>query len=576
MKLSKLFITSALTIFAACSKNQDTSSDLLTSLTAINPQVKTTTSDGKNVMWENGDEIAVFVQGGSDESQSAVYRTNISSPAATATFTPSNGLQPVKQGNNYLAVYPASQLYVWNSAGKKKCSMDLPADQKVSVPGWDKRASLMAASSASNEFFFNHCVSYVKFTVTESSPEIVSFSVSSGNGTEAVASRVSVSMADDNAITVNETTPANLQKTEATLSMENGGAFPVGIYYVAILSKTYSEGLILICKDAEGNTFGRKNTPDGLAMTPGTVGNYGEIKSVVSGSDIEPLKPFDIFNGPKYVSLVGDSITTYEGTLVTTYADSENGGAYYPTGTVTSVTQQYWHKVIKKMSNAVLEVNNSLRGSMVIRRTESNYENKDYTARVALHGLGSPDVVFIHGGTNDCTKHSAEYAIRPGMYRADMYLSESFLTESFSKGFVDNPAYDNEAYKGMSPSNLPSDEEFNKVYAAAEAADTWEKVTSLEDRTFIHAYVKLLNMIHFKHPNAKVVMIIGDALTKRAQQAILKIAEHYGQLYGYKSVNFFGLADSISKVSGAHPDDAGFTYMADEIYRQVGSYIDGE
>lgn len=576
MKPIRLFITSAFVIFAACTKNQDISTSLSDSLTAINPQVKTTTSDGKNVMWENGDEIAVFVQGGSDESQSAIYRTDISSPAATATFTLSNGLQPVKQDNNYLAVYPATQLYVWNSAGKKKCSMDLPSDQKVTVPGWDKRASLMAASSATDEFLFNHCVSYVKFTVSETSPTIVSFSVSSGNGLEPVASRVSVAMADDNTISVSETTPTSLQKTEATLSMENGGAFPVGTYYIAILSKTYSEGLVLTCKDAEGNTFGRKVTPDALDMTPGTVGNYGEIKSVVSGSNIEPLKPFDIFNTPIRVSLVGDSITTYEGTLVTTYADSENGGAYYPTGTVTSVTQQYWYKTINKMSNAILEVNNSLRGSMVIRRTESNYENKDYTARVALHGLGSPDVVFIHGGTNDCTKHSESYAIRPGMYRADMYLSESFLTESFSKGFVNNPAYDNEAYKGMAPSNLPSDEDFNKVYATAEAANTWEKVTALEDRTFIHAYVKLLNMIHFKHPDAKVVMIIGDALTKRAQEAILKIAGHYGQLYGYKSVNFFGLGNSISKVSGAHPDDAGFTYMADEIYRQVGNYIDGE
>ena len=126
----------------------------------------------------------------------------------------------------------------------------------------------------------------------------------------------------------------------------------------------------------------------------------------------------------------------------------------------------------------------------------------------------------------------------------------------------------------MAPANLPSDEDFNKVYATAEAADTWEEVVALEDRSFIHAYVKLLNMIHYKHPNAKVVMIIGDALTKRAQQAILKIAGHYEQKYGYRCVNFFGLSDSISKVSGAHPDDAGFTYMADEIFKQVGTYID--
>ena len=52
------------------------------------------------------------------------------------------------------------------------------------------------------------------------------------------------------------------------------------------------------------------------------------------------------------------------------------------------------------------------------------------------------------------------------------------------------------------------------------------------------------------------------------------MADHYGSLYGYKCVNFFGLGDKISKVSGVHPDDAGFTYMADAIYDQVGSYID--
>ena len=81
-------------------------------------------------------------------------------------------------------------------------------------------------------------------------------------------------------------------------------------------------------------------------------------------------------------------------------------------------------------------------------------------------------------------------------------------------------------------------------------------------------------MIHFKHPNAKVVIIIGDALTKRAMQALVTIADHYKSLYGYRYVDFFGQADQISKAAGAHPDDAGFTYMANKIYDEVGSYID--
>ena len=278
-----------------------------------------------------------------------------------------------------------------------------------------------------------------------------------------------------------------------------------------------------------------------------------------TGSSIAPLDPFDIFNPnkkTKRVSLLGDSITSFKGTLPAYF--EENDAAYYPTGNVTSVTQQYWHKLIyNKMSNAVLDVNNSWRGSTVVWREHPDYDGKDYCARVERYGLGNPDVILIHGGTNDCTKYSASHQTLANKYRANLYPGE--------------------AYEGMAPASIPSDAEFEAVYDLAEAADTWEEIVALDDEYFIHAYVKLLNMIHFKHPNAKVVIIIGDWLTKRAQQSLTKIAEHYGQLYGYKYVAFepdFNNVGPISKVSSAHPDDAGFSYMADTIYEKVGSYID--
>lgn len=586
MKLTNIIFAAALVASVTCTKDQDipeTVGDAAgqMTITAINPEIKTTTTDGVNVKWEKGDEIAVFVSGGTgDNSKSAIFKTSISTPASAATFNCTNGLTPVKQDNIYLAIFPASQLYVWNTSPKKKCSMDIPAEQKVSAPGWDKRASLMAATSTTNEFVFRHCVSYVKFTITETSPQIKSFNVSAD---EPVVARVSVQMTDDNTVTATQSTPTDLQFNTATLSMEDGTPFPVGTYYVAILAKAYTNGLTLTCVDADGKKFGGKTTPKDIEMTPGAVGNYGNVCSTVSGSGIDPLKPFDLFNMPKRVSLVGDSITTYEGTLVTNFANSENGGAYYPIyvdgvpSKVTSVTDQYWHKLIyNKMSNAVLDVNNSLRGSMVVRRTQENYLNLDFTARTAIYGLGSPDVVIIHGGTNDCTKHSESYAYRPGLYRADMLLSASFLNDSFDAGFVDNSAYNAEPYRGMDPTNLPSDAEFNAVFTTAEAADTWDEILALEDRSFIHSYVKLLNIIHFKHPHAKVVMLIGDALTKPAQEAILKIAGHYEELYGYKCVNFFEKGESISKASGVHPDGAGFTFMADTIFEQVGDYIEGK
>lgn len=338
-----------------------------------------------------------------------------------------------------------------------------------------------------------------------------------------------------------------------TSKVNTGGAIQyvnIGVYNLNNTSKVAAKGYVRCIRDVQLDGTGETPEPEPEPEPDPTPDPENPVDQVTPG--IDPLNPFDIFSSPRRVSLVGDSITTFEGTLVTEF-DSENGGAYYPTGNVTSVENQYWHKLIyEKMSNAILDVNNSLRGSCVVRR--ETHPGLDYPARVQLYGLGNPDVILIHGGTNDCTKHSADYAPRPGMYRADMYPGD--------------------AYQGMTPTTIPTAAEFKAVYDAAEAATTWEQLVTLEDGYFVHAYVKLLNMIHFKYPDAKVVIIIGDALTKRAQQALLEIAGHYEQLYGYKCVNFFGLADSISKASGAHPDDDGFTYMADMIYEQVGSYID--
>lgn len=305
------------------------------------------------------------------------------------------------------------------------------------------------------------------------------------------------------------------------------------------------------------------------------------VRDVKSSGDQTPNND-PTTNNKKKVSLVGDSITTFAGTLVTNFADSENGGAYYPTGTVTSVTDQYWYKLINsKMSNAALDANNSLRGSMVTRRQETGYEGKDFSSRVATYGLGDPYLVLIHGGTNDCTIHSASYLYRPGLYRADLLLSDAFLAGSYTDDnrFVGNAAYESEPYKGMMPGTIPSDNEFNTVFTRAEAASTWSEIQALEDRSFIHAYVKLLNMVHFKYPNAKVVMIIPDYITNQCWQSLKKIGDHYGQKYGYKYVDFYTDGNSnpnISKVSGAHPDGAGFTYMANKIYQETGSYIDPE
>lgn len=573
MKLITLFFAASLVSLAGCAKNNDIQDDSLARIKAVSLEFKTTTSDGVNVMWENGDKIALFAQGA--DAQSAIYQTALSTPSSSASFTLTNDLQPVKQESVYLAAYPASELTLWSDSPNKQCTMELPAHQKVSAQGWDKSASLMAAASATDEFVFNHCVAYVKFTIAEDSPSVVSFSAASD--AETVASKVNIAFDEDNTVSV--TASHESQTTEAILSMENGDAFAPGTYYLAVLPKTYAGGFVFTFTTADGKTI-VKTVEGEVEMPAGAVANLGQVKNVAPGSSIEPLKPFQLF-GMLRVSLVGDSISTYEGYIPSDFnaMHSEGNASYYPNSglSVSDVSQTYWHKLIyDKIQNATLDMNNSFRGTMVTRRLEKNYLDCDYCARVAKWGLGTPDVILIHGGTNDSSKHSASYVNRPGTYRADMFLSDAFLAKyDATGGKIDgNADYANETYKGMAPSTLPTDEEFNKVYAAAEAADTWEEILALEDRSFIHAYVKLLNMIHFKHPQAKVVMIIGDGLTKRAQEAIIKIAGHYDAKYGYKYVNFFPLAANITPDNNVHPDANAHTYMADYIYTQVGSYIE--
>lgn len=539
-------------------------------ITAISPGTpsKTVLNNNTKVFWTSEDKLGVY----SGANTTAIYESKLEESSAEAKFGRTSDNKPVMAGGKYYAVYPSSAIIKWNLTDDAAevsgpfCTVNIPKKQTATVGSWDPKAALLVASSQTNQMAFKHGVSYVRFEVTEQTGNFVSAWLVAQNKEKLSDPQAVVEFGTSGEVLV---TPKAAAVNYVGLAHSDAKTvFAPGAYYMAILPGEFPEGVTLYFSDAKGLVA---NTPiSALTLNPGEVADLGSIAALTfaegeipdidqssgfgeTNNSINPMNPFDVVYATTKVSLVGDSITTYEGTLVTNFKDSENGGAYYPTGTVTSVTQQYWHKLINKMSNAVLDVNNSLRGSCVIRR--DTHVGADYPARMQLYGLGNPDVVLIHGGTNDCSKHSADYAPRPGFYRADMYPGE--------------------AYAGMAPTSLPTDAEFKTVYDAAEAATTWDQLVALEDTYFIHAYVKLINMIHFKHPNAKVVMIIGDALTKRAQEAILKIADHYGQKYGYKCVNFFG-ATNISKVSGAHPDDAGFTVMADKIYNEVGTYIDAK
>ena len=107
----------------------------------------------------------------------------------------------------------------------------------------------------------------------------------------------------------------------------------------------------------------------------------------------------------KSVSILGDSYSTFEGFI------PEGNYCWYnlnPDEDHTdgeALTQTWWHKFIKE-NGYKLEKNNSFSGATICN---TGYEKADYSDRsfiTRMKDLGSPDIIYIFGGTNDSWANS--------------------------------------------------------------------------------------------------------------------------------------------------------------------------
>ena len=211
------------------------------------------------------------------------------------------------------------------------------------------------------------------------------------------------------------------------------------------------------------------------------------------------------------VSLIGDSITTYQG--YTLFPSNYQ----YPKSSYTdftSVTQTYWYQLIYgKMTNALLEANSSHTATCVQNTTKNGYPGYGFLNRYA--DLGNPDVIFINGGTND---------------------SWSF--------------------------NLP-----------VGTLDFTIATDDLDTYQFAQAYDKLIRLLEGKYPDAKIFCIIGDCVMDSQYsayaQVIRDVCNHY-EIH-YAEVVFADRA--ASTYDSVHPNVAGMNEMADQIWEQVKSYL---
>jgi lysophospholipase L1-like esterase len=165
--------------------------------------------------------------------------------------------------------------------------------------------------------------------------------------------------------------------------------------------------------------------------------------------------------------------------------------------------------------------------------------------------MGNPDVIILHGGTNDCSNRGKSIALYP-----------------------DYPTYGGTNYND---SACPTEAQIKTMCDNAAALTTRDAILKLNDTTFVEAYIKLLCLMHQQYPNAKVVMVIGDKIHAGTRLAIQRIANNYASKWGYRCVNLQDTeCGTIAKLDGdnTHPSEAGHETMAKYIYTKVGTYID--
>ena len=336
-------------------------------------------------------------------------------------------------------------------------------------------------------------------------------------------------------------------------------------YYTKAYPNTSTKGTAVVETSCEGLTDAQFTDGTLLGKLQNASAPVPGAESWIAGADGYPTlsclmaDPHPRSRKAKRVSIIGDSISTFRG-----YLANSTYRTHYPAsdGTVTMVSQTYWYKLIYNyMSDAVFDTNISFSGSAVTRTTKETSADQpwfghDFNARyLECGGVGRPDIVLVHGGTND---HGHN---------------------------VDNlaPNYP------MRSETMPSKAQMDAVYSVADRAVGFEAIAALPDTTFCEAYCKLLRLLKNQYPSVKIVCITGDYYyTSAIPDAIIDMANHYGarpvDLY---SVNGFNAVTNDpdwnpmpkhdynpSTKKGCHPAEEGMEFIANKIYTELGSWLE--
>lgn len=302
--MNKIFYAcaAAALVFASCQK-EDAATDVNVSpstgidvITATTVQTKTTTEDGINVLWENGDQVSLFALVPTDNPEKptatfATYTTTLDGPSATATFIKDEAstVEPTMHNGKYVAFYTKGASNVTKSRNLN--SVYAIDKEQVAKNGGAFASSIMYATSENTDFQFSHIVSYVKFTVDQNTTPFNKLTVTSVDESQYVVTRIQVDFASEPVITLLPTNPSNgnaYTQSSKTVSIttDDAAAFAPGVYYMAINADTYAQGLNLTFSN--GTNDYTITTPSNVEMKAGAVANLGTIGTLQFEVEPEP------------------------------------------------------------------------------------------------------------------------------------------------------------------------------------------------------------------------------------------------------------------------------------------------
>ena len=257
----------------------------------------------------------------------------------------------------------------------------------------------------------------------------------------------------------------------------------------------------------------------------------------------------------KKVSVIGDSISTYQGFIFSN--ESAQMGKHYPNTGGTAAEKAkwapqvfneqltwWWRLIYDKMDNARLEVNNAWGGTTVSYVTEktpnmgvnvsASCQKNSLQQRYLDHGLGHPDILFYFGGRNDY-------------------------------GHVGGNSHD-----------LLGEYTVEALQAAYDAA------AGTLYPNYSQGTVAILRDFLAKHPKCKVMMMITDLMTDQYEDAAQAITDFFvdkgfdvkfANLHKRGTTNKINNDIGVIKEEGSHPNATGCENIANYIWNNLGSWL---